>query len=309
MIKKAKCGTQKVGPNPKRFAKLIKLAKELAAELAPYTPPEGQGTPVLVIGLPEALAKGSCGKPRGALEAGEQDGAAIASGTSKVGGSMGGMGGSYQYEESAFRLLHPPVDRITRRIATDGDGMDLSDGLSNGPRLGQAFRLMTDGNCLARWNDNEHADGLVASILLDCSGSMDSILSECAGIALAFSQGMRECGAVQTLAFGTTCKETKDFDTVNTMGGTHTDVAVATATEWLKSKSGTKWLVCITDGQPDSQRRLDERCQEAHQLGIRILAVGINCKIEMPHAVCVTAKDIPHLAIELDAAARKIECG
>lgn len=308
LIRRAKASkSQNVKPTMTRFKKLIGLALAVAAELAPYAPPEGQAVE-MGSGLPAAIGKGSASKPAGAVEATSLDGADVATGKSTVGGETGDAWGGYQADPATFRLVHPPVARIARRIAVDGDGADFADGLRNGPRLGEVHRLLTDGNCLARWTENDHAEGVSASIILDCSGSMNSILGECAGIARAFSLAMAECGPVQSLIFGTICKETNSFEKVQSLGGTNTSLAVAKATDWLKGRRGSKWIVCITDGQPNDQDDLNARCHEAHNAGIRVLAIGLNCHIDMPHATCVTAKDVNHLAIELEVAARKIEC-
>lgn len=306
-------------PSSSRFPKLIKLAKAIAELLLPYAPPEGgQGTPDKGEGFPggqpkqgglsEALSHGRPDKLPGFTEANAKQGASIAEGKGLLGGdNIGGSADSHLACQQSFSLLHRPVQQIAQRIAIDGDSLSLSEGLSSGPKLGQVHRLMTDGACLSRWQENEHADGLAISILLDCSISMTHQMSECAGIAQAFLAGMQECGQTQALIFGSRCEEVQSFEEVRILGGTSTHLALDKATSWLKSKSGSKWLVCVTDGRPKSQELVDECCHKAHAAGIKILVVGLICKIRMPHATCVVANDMNHLAIELEQASRMIE--
>jgi Mg-chelatase subunit ChlD len=200
------------------------------------------------------------------------------------------------------------VQRVADRIATDGEGLQQDSGLSNGPVLGHAYRLVTDGACLARWNVSENADGMSVSVLLDCSGSMTYHLAECAGIARAFAAGMRTAGEVQTLAFGDDVVES-DFSRVGDFGGTATDKALKAAVAWLTPRAGKRWIVLVTDGQPNDAAKTAELCRQAAAAGVQILAVGIGRLVPVPFAHCVCAGDAAHLAIELDAAAHLIERG
>jgi hypothetical protein len=192
-------------------------------------------------------------------------------------------------------------------VAVSFDGISRESGLCGGPVLGQVHRLGTDGQCLARWALADHADGVAVSVLLDCSGSMNRIRNKCAGIARAFALGMAEAGPVQCLAFGSIVEESQAFETVRNMGGTCTSKAIEQATRWLAEQHGDRWIIVVTDGQPDSQLETDAACGAAHALGIRILAVGLNCTVHMAHTVAVTADDPAHLAIELQTAAATIE--
>jgi hypothetical protein len=308
VIRRARIGKVDNGaPSGKRFPRLIKLAKELADLLLPFAPPDTQApTPTPLDG---ALASGSATMPSGSSEATAADGADIADGKAACGASNGGCdaGGNFHACESAYRLLFPAVERIGQRIATDGDGITLLDSLASGPVLGQAYRLATDGQCLARWQTSEHADGVAVAVVLDCSGSMRYRLRECAGIARAFAVGMRECGPVLCLAFGSVCERSDDFETVRNLGGTNTHTAIADARDWLAMQPGARWIVLITDGQPGSPYEVERECAAARADRVRILAIGLNCELAMPADSIVTASDTGHLAIELQAAASLIE--
>lgn len=322
LIKRAKQNPKTdAGPNSKRFPKLVKLAKQLADLLAPLAPPEskqpgsapqpgqpGADTSPASPGgsaLETALNAGSHSVPGYATEATSRDGAGMGDPTHSTTGKI-------LARESAYQLVYPAVGKIAQRIAIDGDGLDCDSGLFSGPILGQAYRLNTDGQCLARWQQNEHADGLAVAVLLDCSGSMERELPECAAIAKAFVKGMRECADVHPVAFGSDVEESKDdFATVYDMGGTATNLALREARDWLASRSaGSKWIICVTDGDPGDPNATAKQCVAARADGVRILTIGLGCEIDratMPHATIVTAEDAMHLAIELEAAARLIE--
>ena len=321
LIGRARRGT-KQSPNPtgKRFRKLFKLATELADLLKPFAPAAdaaNAATAAAKSALEAALEAGSA-KADGP-EATAKDGAdraegpvtVAAPGAGKGAGRGAGRGSSSSgrdtdYDAGSYALLAPAVQRVAERIATDGDGLQHVDGLSNGPTLGQAHRLVTDGQCLARWTVTDSADGLSVSVLLDCSGSMSHHLAECAGIARSFAVGMRAAGDVQSLAFGCDVEES-DFSRVGDMGGTSTDKALRRALDWLSPRAGRRWVVLITDGQPGNAQRTADLCREAAAQGVRILAVGIGQLVPVPFARCVCAADAAHLAIELDAAAQLIE--
>ena len=306
---------QNPSPTGKRFRKLLKLAAQLADLLKPFAPAAdaaNQGTAAVADPLAKALASGSA-KADGP-EATAKDGAGRATGPVASTPGQGGAGrGSRSsstkgtaYCTSSFALLAPSVQRVAERIATDGDGLQHCDGLSNGPTLGQAHRLVTDGQCLARWTVTDAADGLSVSVLLDCSGSMSHHLAECAGVARSFAVGMRTAGDVQSLAFGDYVAES-DFSRVSDMGGTETHSAIQKALDWLTPRAGRRWIVLITDGQPNNPARTADVCREAAAQGVRILAVGLGRLVPVPFAHCVDAADSAHLAIELDAAAQLIE--
>jgi hypothetical protein len=318
LLRRARLGKSE-NPNPrrKRFRKLLRLAAEIAKLLAPFAPPAGSASSPVTIPIDVATAAGQSTQPKGTVEASEADGASFGDGPAIVAaGGRGrgrGLGGSgfqsteVEFDTGAFAMLAPAVARVADRIAIDGDGLENSDGLSTGPRLGQAHRLITDGQCLARWDASDMADGVSVSVLLDCSSSMEDVLPQCAGIARAFATAMRNAGAVQTLAFGSIVVESRDFARVSDLGGTCTHSAVERATAWLATRPGQRWIVVVTDGQPGSQALLDDACREALAKGVRILAVGLGCQVNMIGAVSVTAADPAHLAIELDAAAHLIE--
>ncbi len=222
-------------PNARRFRKLLRLTAKLATLLKPFTPPDD--APPAASPLEAALGAGSDKQPKNAEEATAQDGADLADKSRRGSGGTGDDSGSpNRYDPEAFALLSPAVHKVTQRIALDGDGATVEDGLRNGPALGQAYRLMTDGQCLARWGVSDHADGVSVSVILDCSGSMHMVRSKCAGIARAFALSMRECGAVQSLVFGSLCKESDDFDHVRAMGNTATHLALDKAIGWLSGR-------------------------------------------------------------------------
>jgi len=309
-------------PTPARFPKLIDLAKQLAVILAPFTPPPGapevgdlfgpgDGTGQTGKAGKSARAQGTANVPANADVATGAAGDAVAAGKGGIGASQGaGAPGMNPFDTESFNLLSPAVRKVAARIANDGDAIAKDDGMASGSTLGQAYRIVTDGHCLARWQDAPHADGLAAAVLLDCSGSMYNVMAECAGIARAFALGMKECGPVKSIAFGTDWKDSNHFDQVRNMGGTRTTEAVQAATDWLAAQSaGAKWLVVVTDGEPDDQDTCNAACTAAHKKGIKIVAIGLGCKINMAHATSVTANDTNHLAIELDQAAARIERG
>lgn len=298
--------TDNGAPNPKRFTRLIKLAQELAKLLAPFANSASSASAPSPLEI--AACQGAGQVPQGAVEATESNGADRADERTTQGASASGNTSSaYRACEGSCQMLYPAVERIGQRIATDGDGASLLDGLANGPSLGQAYRLATDGACLARWQMNDNADGVAVAVVLDCSGSMSHQLSQCAGIARAFALGMRQCGEVVSIAFGSYVRECDDFARVDEMGGTNTHEALEHARKWLNARHGAKWIVLVTDGQPNDQYAAEIECQRARQTGIKTLAVGLNCNIKLPEATIVTAADPAHLAIELQNAASMIE--
>jgi hypothetical protein len=300
-------------PTASRFPKLLKLAKKIAAILQPFAAAHNAGGPSLDGGgtgpLDKALGAGSKKMPKGATDATAIDGAEAAE--NAIGGTGAGSGGNCGYERNAssatFDLIRPAVQRVAQRIATDGDGALLIDGLNNGSSLGQAHRFLTDGQCLARWNISDNAEGVSVAVLLDCSSSMDHQLADCAGLAKAFVLSMKEAGAAKALTFSDTVEDSDDFSHVTVQGGTSTELGIRKATNWLAPRPGKKWIVVITDGAPNDAIATDDACTEASAKGIKILAVGLNCQIKMAGATAVTASDANHLAIELDAAAHLIE--
>jgi Mg-chelatase subunit ChlD len=136
---------------------------------------------------------------------------------------------------------------------------------------------------------------------------MSARLPACAGIARAFALGMRDCGDVHTIAFGTSARVVRDFERVSTMGGTATHLALELAHKWIANRPGSKWIVLITDGLPGDRPATDRACAAALAAGCRVLAIGLGCTFTMPGAICSTANDATRLAIELDAATRVIE--
>jgi hypothetical protein len=79
-------------PTSKRFAKLIRLAKQLADLLKPFTPPAGAPAPAggpgagIGSGIEAAVAVGSANIPGGATEAGASEGASNANASAQPGG-------------------------------------------------------------------------------------------------------------------------------------------------------------------------------------------------------------------------------
>jgi hypothetical protein len=298
-------------PNKRRFRKLFRLAKELADLLAPFAPVAGAPMPPTAIEV--ALSEGQATQPAGSQEATEQQGAAMADGPTGKGGGAGGGGSSanpgqgQSYDASAFNSLYPAVERVAQRIALDGDGARRCDGLSNGPSLAHPHRLLTDGQAMARWAVSDQAEGVSVAVILDCSGSMDDCRTECAGVARAFALGMRDCGEVYSLTFGCYVKEVDDFDRVCDMGSTNTHMALQQAGKWLAGRRGSRWVVLITDGEPNNRTETNKVCAELLAAGVRVLAIGLGCRFQMPGALCTSAMDPVRLAIELDAATRSIE--
>jgi hypothetical protein len=299
---------QSPSPTRHRFWKLNRLAKQLADLLRPFAPPAGSQTMPTSVPLDGALAAGraQCGK--GEREATAIEGEELAASTIGVGAGGGETDSprSIAFDRYSFDLLSPAVNKVAQRIAVDGESAALDDGLMSGSRLGQAHRLVTDGQCLARWNTSDHADGVSVSVVLDCSGSMRNVQAEVAGIARAFAQNMRHAAAVQSLVFGNKVKESDDFNRVTDMGGTNTHLALEESLKWLADRPGQRWIVLITDGAPNDHDATDRVCRSAIANGVHLLAVGLNCELSMP-AIIVTANDPAHLAIELDAAAQRIE--
>jgi hypothetical protein len=310
-------------PTSKRFRKLLKLAAELATLLTPFaasaTGAAGNGGTIVGKSLGEALATGATSQPDGTTLATAQDGVTVGDATAHAqaeqakaaqghGGAGGGRGGR-EFDSNAFAMTYPAVERVAQRIATDGDGIARDSGLSSGPILGDAYRLMTDGQCLGRWQMAEHADGVAVCVLLDCSGSMGGRITECAGVARAFAIAMANAGPVKTYAFASHVFAS-DFCHVNASGGTGTHLAIEKADKWLATQgAGERWIVCITDGDPDCQSLTDAAVAAATQRGVRVLAIGLQVALRMRGATCVAAIDPTHLAIELDAAAHLIEHG
>lgn len=299
-------------PTIGRFRLLRKLASELADLLKPFAPPDS--APMVGISIVDALGAGRKTVPANYIEADANSGAkllqddnAAAAGGSGAGGGKG-SGKNGNFDQHTFNLLLPAIHKIAQRIAIDGDGYATNDGLCDGPRIGQAYRLLTDGNCLARWNENENADGVAVSVILDCSGSMHKHLPQCAGIARAFALAMRQAGKVQSLAFGDSVEPSNDFEVTTEMGTTSTHRAIDEADKFLSKQNGKRWIVIITDGTPDNPMATDAACQAAITKGINILAIGLGKLVPMP-GICVVAENADHLAIELEAAGQRIEQG
>jgi len=310
--------SQNPQPTYRRFGKLRLLARKLADVLAPFAPPAGTRMAAVGISISEALATGESAVPANATVATEAQGEAAAAPVAgqpqacgkptRGGRGSGHSAGGRQFDQQAFNLLAPAVQRIADRIATDGDGVVKADGLTTGASLGQPHRLMTDGGCMARFDAGEHADGVSVAVILDCSDSMRDTLDTCAGIARAFAVGMRQAGDVQSIVFGDDVQSSDDFRTVRCMGSTGTDLAIAAAHRWLSGRAGDKWIVLITDGMPNTLQATHAAARGALAAGVKMLTVGLNCTIAMPAGVnVVTAKDANRLAIELDFAAHTIE--
>lgn len=319
LLRSARLGKKDNGdPTPRRFAKLIRIAKKLAAILAPFAPQGGESCGAMIGGdVAGAVSQGTQQVPGNATEATTSDGVAIAEGKGTVDGAfspnanggrgVGSSGSVTDFRADSFAALYPAVKRVAQRIAVDGDGLARHDGLNNGPTLGQVYRIATDGQALSRWSKTDNADGVSVAVVLDCSGSMSYHLGEVAGVARAFAQGLRECGHVESLCFGDKVEKSDDFSRVRVLGGTQTSLAINEATKRLADRTGAKWIVLITDGQPDCQTATNAAAAAARAKGVKILAVGLNCTITMPGCACAVATDVNHLAIKLDAAVRMIE--
>ena len=301
-------------PTAKRFRKLGRLAGKLADILAPFAPPAGAAAPAGIAApgskLAGALADGQSSAPANATPATAGDGEALVDSPAKGAGGPTGAGssGGQPFDSAAHAMLFPAVSRIAERIATDGDGITREGGLTSGPMIGQAYRLLTDGACLSRWSDNSNADGLSVAVLLDRSSSMNRNIAAAAGVARSFAQAMRTAGDVQSYTFSNDVEPSDDFATVRAYGCTATDRALRTATDWLSTRTGRRFIVLVTDGEPDSQSATDAAYRTATAAGIGIVVVGLACTLSAPFPVrCVSAATPAHLAIELDAAAREIE--
>jgi hypothetical protein len=298
-------------PTAKRFSKLIAIADKLAEILKPFA---NSSQCPLGTAIALALGNGSTKVPAGARVATAKDGEAAVSAQAVPGGRTQGAGGGREtgapvrFSAETYSTLAPAVGRIAQRIAVDGDAMFYNDGLASGPRLGHAHRLFTDGQCMARWQPTENADGVAVSVLLDCSDSMVGNMSDCAGVARAFASQMRDAGPVQTLVYGTEVKPSDDFGTVKSMGSTGTHMAIDGAIQFLTAKAGKRWIVLITDGCPDDRQSTDAAVVRAATNGINVLVIGLGRLVPMSNpAKCVCAQDAARLAIELDAAGKLIE--
>lgn len=323
------------GTARKPMRTLVRLASELETLLAAVAPPEGQtgpGEPMPGQGKPggpspdgstTVSAVPSFGTEAGA-EAGADAARAPAKGdaagqqapVSATADSRGASGGGEGAEEglspseTARRMCGPAVAAIARRIANDGQGTDRESGYARGGSVAEPYRLVTDGLCMSRWQEEMEADGMSVAVLLDCSGSMGHVLASVAGVAQAFAQEMRECGDVKCWAFGSLVRESHDdYEHPRTMGGTQTGSAIAAANQWLQPRRGAKWIVLITDGCADSPESAKMQALYASQMGVKILSVGFGRYVPLAGAINVTAMDVPHLAIELQGAAAMIGAG
>lgn len=282
---------------PKRTTN-AKLAERLAKILAPVAPPPNDKPAIMPVSG-ASNAQGEDSLPADGIEAGEMDGEQIAGGK---------RAGSYYYESPevsynrAHEVLLPAIKRVAQRMATDGDSIMRDEGYTSGAGVSQAFRLFTDGNCMGRWFTNEHADGMSVAVLLDTSGSMDERRADCAGLADAFAEGMREYATVKTWAFDSRVMPVHSFKTADGGGGTRTAQAIDAANVWLKTREGKKVTVIITDGQPDSISDCQTTSMQSpgKVIGIALDTRGEYLRQSMPNALVIEAVDAARLAMELD---------
>ena len=339
LIARAKARKQKSywdsARSPEWWKRILSLADELAKELAPLAPPPGAPSLPMPggMGVGTAVGQGQASLPSGATEATAADVAAALDGkpspqqsqpaqsqaqaqgqpTKGAGGVSAGQAAQYMSHKDACAMLLPAVRKVGERLATDGDCLDTLDGLATGTRIGDVVRLTTDGQCMARWNIDEHADGMAVAVTLDCSGSMRYILPAVSGVAQAFAAGLSDCADIQRIVFGLAAYPVDSFEHCSDLGCTATHYAVEQAVNLLKPKAaGQKWIVIITDGDPDNPAATQRAVQEAIAAGIKVLAIGLGkgtakmIRGSMPGAKVVAADDVIRLAIELDAAAQEI---
>lgn len=212
------------------------------------------------------------------------------------------------HDKNAVKMLLPTCRKIADRIATDGDSVWREDYHRTGYGVTKPERLITDGNCMSRWAMDEHADGCNVGILLDCSYSMERILSSVAGIARAFALGISRCAKTKCWVFGSWCEESLDmFNTVGEMNDTRTGDAMRKANKWLTTTVGKKLMVIITDGDAGDKDLQRRECIRARKAGIEVLAIAISndernaqaIAAAFPGAQTAHALDVNRLAVRL----------
>lgn len=125
-------------------------------------------------------------------------------------------------------------------------------------------------------------------LLVDCSGSMTAgnKLAQAKKGAINFAKEARNkgylIGLIQFESSATHLCEPQQEITVlerhlkrmETGGGTNMAEAIETADQKLKDRKGSRVIVVITDGMPDSQETTLAAAQEAKKNGIDIITIG-----------------------------------
>jgi molecular chaperone DnaK len=127
----------------------------------------------------------------------------------------------------------------------------------------------------------------LAYLLIDCSGSMSGCnLDQARRGASDFAEGAHSKGyAVGLISFDSSvqhlCSPQKGISTLRehlqrmtATGSTNMSSAIYLAAEKLVDKKGTRVIVIVTDGQPDSESATLAAAERAKKLGIDIIAIG-----------------------------------
>jgi hypothetical protein len=302
---------------------LIRMADRLATILRDCAPPDNSDeTPMPGgAGLGEALAAGNATIPANGVLAGVQAGEALAgtgAGPAQQSGTGAG-GGGYADDgvtacEETRRMLEPVIRRMAERMATDGDSLTRDGGYYQGSGVRDAYRVLTDGACMGRWQLDPHADGMAVAVVLDISQSMDPRMAETAGLAEAFAAGMADCADVRRFTFGLQVYTVDSFTApIITEGWTETHLAIHEAREWLMTReAGKKVMVVLTDGRPDNLSDTQTECGRTHDAGISLIGIALGIEADsirdsMPRAAIAQADDAPRLAIELEHLTAQME--
>jgi hypothetical protein len=149
----------------------------------------------------------------------------------------------------------------------------------SGPRLGDVTRLRIDGRVLLR-REYRRRTGTAVAICLDCSDSMGSAILEVAGVAGSMAEALKEAGGnVACWQFGREVRwvSVRKMRQVFLMGGTHTELAIRAARDWLLSQVEEKRILAVfTDGCPYHPQVCAAETRKCHRYGIKILAGAVN---------------------------------
>ncbi len=129
--------------------------------------------------------------------------------------------------------------------------------------------------------------GAFVYLLVDCSSSMEGMkLDEAKRGAINFGQDALQRGyRVGLIQFADEAKLVCDFEATITRlysrigelganGSTNMTDAIRLAYDRLRSQSGLRVMVIVTDGEPDNAQTAKESAQEAKNNGIDIITIG-----------------------------------
>ena len=127
----------------------------------------------------------------------------------------------------------------------------------------------------------------LAYLLIDCSGSMSGgNLAQARQGAIDFAEGARVKGyAIGLISFASTaehlCLPQKTtaslrghLERMTAAGSTNMSDAIHLATQNLVEQKGTRVIVIVTDGEPDSEGKTLAAARKAKDHGIDIIAIG-----------------------------------